>query len=237
MRKPSLRLYIPDRDTLAELRVFDKEKFADALWAYVDAPFIIRKLYISRLLNTLKMIPERASPRILEIGAGSGILMCSLKAVGDLVVGVDSSDHLASVRRIMKQSGFDLDLVRSDVTYLPFREGSIDLTVGVSVLEHVPPENLRGVMEEINTVLSSSGYFVLGYPIESLLVRVFFRSIGFDFVAHHSSKAHEIRKAMLDVFGRIVKEKRMPLGWLPSTVSFYETVLVGKSLNVGQLIE
>jgi len=223
------KLIIPTRETLSKLRSVDKEKFADALWAYVDGSFIVRRLYLKRLSTMLSLIQRLPSTRIVEIGAGSGILMCSLKSITDYVVGIDLNDHLATIRKIMMtQQGLDLDFVRSDVKHLPFRPSSVDLIVGVSVLEHVPSNYLAAVMSEINTALNPSGHFALGYPIESPLVKAFFQSVKFNFSAEHCSKAPEIRKAVKRCFNRFIKSKRLPIGGLPDPLSFYETILVSK---------
>ena len=230
----SQKLIIPNRDTLNQLRSFDKEKYADALWAYVDGSFLVKRLYLKRLSTVLSLLRSLPSTRIIEVGAGSGMLMCSLKSITDYVVGVDVNDHLAAVRRVMmNRQRLDLDFVRSDVKHLPFRSGSVDLIVGVSVLEHIPSGSLPGVMGEIKAVLNSSGHFALGYPIESPLVRLFFGVVGFNFGAEHCSKATDLRNAVKDCFKRILKLKRLPISGLPDCLSFYETLLVSKSDRVG----
>jgi len=156
--------------------------------------------------------------------------MCSLKSITDFVVGVDLNDHLSAVRKIMiNQRGLYLDFVRSDVNHLPFRPGAVDLIVGVSVLEHVQPDSLQAVISEINTTLNSSGNFALGYPIESPLVRMFFKAVGFNFRAEHCSKATEIRNAIKGCFKHILKLKRLPINGLPDPLSFYEIILASKS--------
>jgi len=227
------KLIIPNRETLNQLRSFDKEKYADALWAYVDGSFLVKRLYLRRLSTVLSLLRSLPITRIVEVGAGSGILMCSLKTMTDDVVGVDLNDHLAAVRKIMmNQQGLDLDFVRSDVKHLPFRSGSVDLIVGVSVLEHIPSGSLPGVMSEISTALNSSGHFALGYPIESALVKLFFRAVEFNFGAEHCSKATDLRNAVKNCFKRILKSKRLPIIGLPDCLSFYETVLVSKSDRV-----
>jgi 2-polyprenyl-3-methyl-5-hydroxy-6-metoxy-1,4-benzoquinol methylase len=224
------KLIIPTKETLSQLRSFDKEKYADALWAYVDGSYIVKRLYLKRLSTVLSLLRRVPSTRIVEIGAGSGIFMCSLKSITDYVVGVDLNDHLSAVRKIMMtQQGLDLDFVRADVKHLPFKPSSVDLMVGVSVLEHIPSASLPDVMIEINTALSSSGHFALGYPIESPLVRAFFNSVEFNFSAEHCSKATEIRKAVKGCFKRLLKSKRLPFAGMPDYLSFYETVLVSKN--------
>jgi len=224
------KLIIPAKETLSQLRSFDREKYADALWAYVDGSFIVRRLYLKRLSTILSLLQHLPSARIVEIGAGSGILMCSLKSISEYVVGVDLNDHLAAIRKIMMaQQGLDLDFVRSDVKHLPFRPSSVDMIVGVSVLEHIPSDSLPAVMGEIDTTLNPSGHFALGYPIESSFVKAFFRSVEFNFRAEHCSKATEIRKAVKGCFKRLLKSRRLPFDGLPDCLSFYETILVSKS--------
>lgn len=113
--------------------------------------------------------------------------------------------------------------------HLPFGRESVDLIVGASVLEHLRPDDLPGVILEMRGTLSSRGCLALGYPVESFPVRLFFDRIKFNYRKHHSSKAGDIRRCLKDVFGGFVRLERLPLGILPSTLSFYETVLVCKS--------
>jgi len=222
-------LVIPSKNTLTELSnsmYSDHEKYDDALWAYHDAFYPIRKLYLRRLSSLLRILPDSRRLRIVEIGSGSGILMTSLKTLSDFVIGTDLHRELGVLRRIMKRQGVDLDLVRCDARHLPFANESVDMFVGASVMEHLPKEDLRTAVHEIHQALRFEGHLALGYPIENFLVRFFFNRIGFDFRRHHPSRGEDIRKSVRDIFGKLRKVERLCI--LPRLLAFYEVMLANK---------
>jgi predicted SAM-dependent methyltransferase len=102
------------------------------------------------------------------------------------------------------------------------------LVIGSSVLEHLKTDDLASSISDIYEILTPQGYLALGYPVESLPVRLFFRAIGFDFKSSHPSKAYQIRENVEMTFGKPQKIKRLPLTFLPSALAYYETSLFRK---------
>ncbi len=224
-----MKLEMPTKDTLLKLRKLSGGgKYEDACWAYVDGSYPVRQLYLKRLENLLGILPEITEMKVVEVGTGSGILQLSLKKRGANVVGSDIHDHLSAVRIIMNEIGERLDLVRCDARHLPFAKESVNLVIGSSVLEHLKTEDLASAISDMYEILTPQGYLALGYPVESLPVRFFFRAIGFDFKSGHPSKARQIRENVEMMFGKPQKIKRLPLAFLPSAFAFYETSLFKK---------
>lgn len=87
--------------------------------------------------------------RILEIGPGNGVVSYFLKKCG---VNVFTTD-------IDFRNEPD---VLSDVTYLPFRQGSFDIILCCEVLEHIPYNQFEKALKEIYGV--SNEFVVISLP-------------------------------------------------------------------------
>jgi len=189
----------------------------DALWAYCSRNPLVKHIYLERLSAAVSLIPKRTS--VLEIGCGSGMLLSEMKA--ETAIGVDFHDKLSLVNRKMRKAGHDLNLVRCDLRHPPFREGTFDCVIGVSVIEHIDQSDLANAFQEMRRLLGPSGVLVLGYPIENMIVRLFFWIMRFDFTKVHPSKASDIREATLACFHN-VRRVRLPYVKSPDFLAYYE---------------
>lgn len=99
---------------------------------------------------------------IVEVGAGEGRITEHLGATfpDATIVGLDLPDPALAA----DWSGVDAPMFFGDVTRLPFVDASIDLVVGLEVLEHVPvPER---ALAEISRVCR--GHVVVSVPREPI---------------------------------------------------------------------
>jgi ubiquinone/menaquinone biosynthesis C-methylase UbiE len=102
-----------------------------------------------------KYLPKRAE-RILDLGCGTGIFFEELTGWGGLVVGIDSSVKMLGIAR--KRAG-GASLVCADADHLPFKDGSFDVVVSITLLQNVPkPEE---TMKEIARVLKPGGVAIV----------------------------------------------------------------------------
>lgn len=189
----------------------------DALWAYCSRNPLIRYFYLERLSAAISLIPKGTS--VLEIGCGSGMLLSAMKV--ETAIGVDFHNELSLVNRNMRKAGHELNLLRCDLRHPPFREGAFNCIIGVSVVEHLDQSDLANAFQEIRKLLAPTGILVLGYPIENMIVRLFFWIMRFDFTKGHPSKAPDIREATLSCFHN-VKRVRLPHVKLLGLLAYYE---------------
>ena len=170
-----------------------------------------------RLSAAIPLVPKGTS--VLEIGCGSGMLLSEMRV--ETAIGVDFHNELSLVNSKMRKAGHELILLRCDLRHPPFREGTFSCIIGVSVVEHLDRSDLASVFQEIRKLLTPSGILVLGYPIENIIVRLFFWIMHFDPTKEHPSKASDIREATLTSFHN-VKRLRLPHVKLPDLFAYYE---------------
>ncbi|MBD3253381.1 methyltransferase domain-containing protein [Candidatus Pacearchaeota archaeon] len=106
--------------------------------------------YLEKSLNGL----ER--PEILDIGCGTGLEACFFAELGGLAVGIDPS---RDVLRVAKKRADRRDLrnthfIPGNRDYLPFREGSFDMTICINSL--FSPDEFRGFQAELLYNFASS---------------------------------------------------------------------------------
>ena len=109
----------------------------------------------------LRFVPVRPGARVLEVGCGSGVVLRDLAARagrGGQVVGVDSSRAmLAAARRLCRPGprSARIALRHGDGAHLPFAPGEFDVTLGITVILHVPEPG--AVVEEMARVTRPGG--------------------------------------------------------------------------------
>jgi ubiquinone/menaquinone biosynthesis C-methylase UbiE len=102
---------------------------------------------------------DAPSPRLLDLGAGSGRIGWPFVAAGDDYVGVDLS--LGMLRAFAQRGG--ARLARADGESLPFRDATFDALMLVQVFGGM--SRWRAVLAEARRVLRSAGVLVVGRTV------------------------------------------------------------------------
>jgi SAM-dependent methyltransferase len=100
----------------------------------------------------------RAGVRVLDVGCGTGYTLTRLPSWAE-GVGLDRS---ADALSLAARRGLGGRLVRGDVGWLPFGDGSFDAVLALDVLEHLDDD--RGAAREIARVLRPGGCAVVTVP-------------------------------------------------------------------------
>jgi len=132
------------------------------LLAPVRIPFVI---------GVLRDQLGRGSHRVLDLGAGGGLLAEALGDAGLAMLALDPS--LPSIRAGRDHgslTGSDVRFIGGVGERLPFVDGSFDAVVCMEVLEHV--DDPGAVVAEAARVLRPGGVFVYSGPNRTLMNRV-----------------------------------------------------------------
>ncbi len=124
------------------------------------------------------------------------------------------------VTQMWREQGLETHLRNGDVLQLPYEDNSFDAVLLISILEHLKPEEQPRAFAEIRRVLKPGGQVVYGVPIETRLLGIMFRVLGYDIRALHFSTDRQVLAAA----GAMMKEIRVRRlqGTLGVTGAVYE---------------
>jgi SAM-dependent methyltransferase len=112
----------------------------------------------------------RPGAKVLEIGGGLSGLQFVIERSGAHVVNVDPGMaaagigwpcDAASMERLNRLFGARVDLRNTTIDRADLAPNSFDAAISVSVLEHLPDDDLRHVMARVYEVLRPGGVFVI----------------------------------------------------------------------------
>jgi SAM-dependent methyltransferase len=135
-------------------------KMDETLYSLFDATedthwwFVARRAIVLALLRPL--LPP-GSPRILDIGCGTGSTLKELEGIGDAVGADISEEAIACCRR---RGCRDIRLVQENG--LPFAAGEFDAVLSLDVLEHI--DDHRAALAEYRRVTKPGGVLLLTVP-------------------------------------------------------------------------
>jgi ubiquinone/menaquinone biosynthesis C-methylase UbiE len=108
----------------------------------------------ARLLAIVESLSPLYGRYILDVGCGKGRFARRLSERGAKVIGIDASAGMLAEARGMPRA-------RATARRLPFGRASFDGATAIEVIEHLAPEALDHVFEEVLRVLKPGGTFVV----------------------------------------------------------------------------
>jgi ubiquinone/menaquinone biosynthesis C-methylase UbiE len=116
--------------------------------------------------RAMRMLPDRAYGKVLEVGAGTGFFLLNLWQSGYAreLHATDISDGMLEVcRENATRLGCAVTTRTADAERLPYDDGEFDLVVGHAFLHHIPEPDVA--FREIARVLRPGGsVFIAGEP-------------------------------------------------------------------------
>ncbi len=114
----------------------------------------------AKLMLTADMIQQHCPRFVLDLGCGEGVLMMELLSRGIPTIGVESSEIAIN----LMPPGIRRNTIRGDIGKLPICKDVVPATAMIAVLEHIPPDDILGVLSETNRVLEDNGLFIVRVP-------------------------------------------------------------------------
>ncbi len=112
---------------------------------------------VRRRTEFVALLAAEGRTRILEVGLGPGRDAVALQAAGLTVAGVDlSGEHV----RLAREAGIDARVAPAQE--LPYADDSFDAVWCMSVLMHMPDDDLREALAEMSRVLVPGGVAAYG---------------------------------------------------------------------------
>lgn len=146
---------MPDIDRIKVRRSFDRGS------CRYDDIVVVQKRVIEEMLARLQETAVRACPaRILDVGAGTGMLLRSLRRLFPeaFLAGIDLAPGMGSAALGAPARDEKLLYVEGDAECLPFSDASFDLVVSTSAFQWL--NTLDAAFAEVFRVLSPGGMFL-----------------------------------------------------------------------------
>lgn len=165
-----------------------------------------RKKAFRKILTQLRKLggPIEGPPRLLDVGAATGLLLQEAEQMGWRASGVEPSTWAAGVAR----EKYGLDVHCGTLEDSPFASGEFDFITAVDVIEHVVDP--RGLLETIAQKLKPGGIVCVVTPDFDSFVAKFLKQNWWHVRQAHIYYFTETSlKRMLEETGyRIIKKKR-----------------------------
>ncbi|OGG48089.1 hypothetical protein A3D66_02075 [Candidatus Kaiserbacteria bacterium RIFCSPHIGHO2_02_FULL_50_9] len=144
--------------------------FTSSASAYFETDPLTRSIFMRRfyLIDDYlqKNTPEGKFDRALDAGTGIGFALPLLATYAKHVTALDFSPvSLSYAKEMVKQRNLPVECVEGDLTKMPFPDGSFDLLVCMSVLEHFANPSIT--VAELRRTVKRGGVLIVGYPTET----------------------------------------------------------------------
>jgi len=136
------------------IAIFEKTipKFIEEYWEEKEGSLGIEQ-YLAEFLSFRKY------KRILDLGCGDGRATAAIWDLGEQIYCLDSS--LNMLKQLQRRKIKNLILINGDAKELPFPDSFFDLIISISMVEHIPYNDLLKVFFEVRRVLKPDGLFLV----------------------------------------------------------------------------
>ena len=203
------------------------KKFAEGCYVdspvYFNAPSWVRWLNWAKLDSLLALGGGGEGRRVLDFACGNGVMLPTWSTKFPGAVGIDI--HLTAAKRAQEFYALrNINLTKTDGSFLPFSSGSFDLVFSASVLEHFA--ELPNPLREIRRVLRVGGQMLFLCPNENRWYDWGRRIVGYKKPLDHYHTADEVIAVVRNFF-RVEEISCFP-SWVPSSLALYK---MGKALK------
>lgn len=146
-----------------------QEESYDFPYHYLDLKSEIYKLVYIRYLINLRIVKNLLKPFkgqiILDAGCGDGRFCYEMKKENVRIAGVDYSEKAIGFAKAFSP---EIEFYVQDLKNLDFPKKKFDQIVMIETLEHLIPEEIPAVLENIHNVLKDDGTLIITTPSKNV---------------------------------------------------------------------
>ncbi len=182
-----------DELVVIDPKTFEKYNHLVNQRTYTNPNLIVRWLYWKRFENLLNGVSVANRSNVLDLGCGEGAFLPTISKRFDSVVALDL-DMRAARETVSEFELTNVNIVEGNYQKLSDGDGTFDLVVAASVLEHF--KELGDVIDFISSKLKSGGQFIASVPSENFLYQVGRKIFGFKKPVDHYLVPRQIKSAI-----------------------------------------
>lgn len=212
--------------------------------AYFETTGPTRWLFMKRFRVAFAYLSQISQVNsVLDAGTGIGFFLPTLSQFGRQITAIDYARHTLAYAQDMcqKRRLKNIKFIQADLLKLNLPRNRFDVINTLSVLEHIPPQQLPQLMNKFKTWLKPGGFLIAGWPNEGgkifklmqtwekkLLRPKMLQSLKDEERRYkplgHVSQSRQIYSALTKVF-KMVDYRSLPFPWL----RFYSMTFSTKS--------
>jgi len=136
-----------------EIAIF-KKRYCEEYWENCQFGGFLVEPYL------LEFIPkDKRYQNILDLGCGDGRSTAAFNNLGGTTYCLDSSFN--NLIKLKKRNLKNVILINADAKNIPFPDDFFDLIISISIVEHIPYDQLSLVLKETHRVLRMDGLFLI----------------------------------------------------------------------------
>lgn len=152
-----------------------------------------------RRLHLMKPWLPSYKSSVLDVGCGWGNTLLALKSLGYAnLTGVDVSQGMCDVARDSLPSDIMIEHAENLSDWLGDHQGEFDFILMENVIEHIPVDEVVGVMSSLRHALSEAGYLFISTPNMASLFGAYGRYVDFTHVTGYTEGS---LRQLLDLSG------------------------------------